>query len=144
MPERVFCTEQELVDQLTTQLLSDADPWSIQSHALEFDYLRGRVDVVGVSSTGEVIAFEAKLLRWKDAMDQAYRNTCFAHLSYVVLPPEAAARAALHSGEFERRGVGICSVGHDHVEILLHARASKPIQPVLCEQAAQAAAHKTQ
>src|SRR2546427_5324293 len=40
------------------------------------------------------ISFEAKLKDWRYALDQAYRNTCFAHKSYVVVP-EATALTAL-------------------------------------------------
>lgn len=138
MPECVFGTEQDLVTQLTAELLSESDPWRIEAHAVEFDYLRGRVDVIAISTEGEVVAFEAKLLRWKDALDQAYRNTCFAHRSYVVLPPKAAARAAQYSAEFERRGVGICSVDHGRLEVLLEARAAEPLQQVLSQRAVRA------
>jgi hypothetical protein len=49
------------------------------SFACEFDYSRGRTDVVALRDGEHVIAFEAKLKDWRTALHQAYRNTCFAH-----------------------------------------------------------------
>ena len=37
-----------------------------------------------------LMAFEAKLKDWRYGLDQAYRNTCFAHKSYVVVPEATA------------------------------------------------------
>src|SRR5437764_481965 len=83
---RPYRTEAGLVRAFVSRLHADGGPWKVQGTAREFDYQRGRTDVVAVSGTGQVVAFEAKLDRWKDAMHQAYRNTCFSHLSYVLLP----------------------------------------------------------
>jgi len=57
-----------------------------------------------------IIAFEAKLLRWRDAVRQAVVYKRFADESYVVLP-ESNARPALESrGHFEQSGVGLLVV----------------------------------
>jgi len=37
-----------------------------------------------------LIAVEAKLKDWKYALHQAYRNTCFARQSFVLLPKAVA------------------------------------------------------
>lgn len=109
--------------------------------ATEFYYQRGRADVVALSSSGEVIAFECKLTRWKDALHQAYRNTCFAHMSYVVLPEDTALLAARYAEEFRRRGVGICYLADDQVVTLQEAHRRTPLQPWL---SGQATAHASQ
>jgi hypothetical protein len=64
-------------------------------------------------------------------MHQAYRNTCFAHESYVVLPEPIARRASAHEYEFKRRAVGICYVSEGQVHVCLPARSREPIQPSL-------------
>lgn len=132
-----FPSEESLVRAFLDHLCNDRTPWSAQLPVTrEFYYLRGRADVVALSDGGEVVAFEAKLAKWKVAMHQAYRNTCFAHRSYIVMPRDAARRAATRISEFKRRGVGICAVGEDNVEILEEAQRSDPIQPWLSSQAA--------
>lgn len=130
------CCEEDLVSALLGQLQEPTAPWDITSVGREFDYRRGRADVVAVSRDGTVVAFEAKMDRWKVALWQAYRNTCFAHLSYVVLPSERAYLAHRHTAEFERLGVGLCSVEDGAVVILVESSAIAPIQPWLTEQAA--------
>ena len=56
-------------------------------------------------SSVRLVAIEAKLIRWRDAIAQAehYRN--YADEAYVVLPKENAAVAA--AAEFEAAGVGL-------------------------------------
>jgi hypothetical protein len=106
----------------------------------EFFYARGRTDIVFVSDVGEVVAVEAKLIRWRDALTQAYRNTCFAHRSFVVLPWRSAQLAGRYSGEFERRGVGLCAVRNGTVVIMREADWQDPIEPWLSSQARRRAA----
>ena len=101
----------------------------------EFYYGSGRADVVLASTSGEVWAIEAKLTRWRDALNQAYRNTCFAHRSFVLLPWAVAERAAVYSAEFEMRGVGICALRDGQVVVVQDAARSEPIQPWLTGQA---------
>jgi hypothetical protein len=98
-------SERCFVDSFVTAAASHESPWGALSLAREFDYLRGRPDVVALTSDGELLVFEAKLERWKVALHQAYRNTTFSHRSYVLLPARAAKRAVRFSAEFARRGV---------------------------------------
>ena len=105
----------------------------------EFFYSRGKTDVVFVLDDGEVVAFEAKLSRWRSALDQAYRNTCFAHRSFVVLPWHTAQIAARAGGEFIRRRVGICAVRDREVSIIRHADPVEPVEPWLSDLARQRA-----
>src|SRR5579871_6999286 len=104
--------------------------WGRVRIAFEFDYVGGYTDVLALSHAGHLVAFEAKLARWRDALHQAYRTRCFAHRSYVVLPAAAARLAAQHEHEFHRRRVGLCSVSAERgIEVLLDAAPSVPLQP---------------
>ena len=90
-----FTSEQTLVDTFVGLLETNRSPWGEVRLAREFDYSRGRTDVVAVADADTLIAVEAKLTDWKYALHQAYRNTCFAHRSFVLLPKEAAIAAGV-------------------------------------------------
>ncbi len=129
-------SEQALVEAFNEALASSTDPWGgVVDCAPEFFYQRGRADMVGCSPDGKVLAFEAKLRNWKEALHQAYRNTCFAHESYVVVPQGVAWRVVQWAAEFSRRGVGICTVEDGEVKILHPARKLEPLQPWLSQRA---------
>lgn len=130
----LYSSERVLVEDFLERL-SSTSPWGKVTTSLEFFYQRGRTDIIAVDETGAVIAFEAKLRRWKDALQQAYRNTCFAHRSYVVLPKTIAEAAHRHSEAFARRGVGICYVDGDIIVILHDASEAHPLQPWLSDKA---------
>ena len=134
-----FGSERELVAQFVDALVADGTPWGCVRVTSEFFYGRGRVDVVGACEGKEVIAFEAKLTRWKEALHQAYRNTCLAHRSYVVLPESVAARALNSQPEFQKLGVGLCTLIDGRIVILLDVPSSDPIQPWLALLAAESA-----
>lgn len=136
---RAFRTEEALVRAFVAGLHANGGPWKVRSAAREFDYQRGRTDVVAVSGAGRVLSFEAKLERWKDAMHQAYRNTCFAHMSYVLLPEPVALRAKVSIEEFNIRGVGICTVRAGKPVVIHQSQATQPLQPWLSERATAAA-----
>jgi hypothetical protein len=124
-----YQTEESLVEEFCALLETDASPWGSLSLAREFSYHNGRTDVVGVDVNGHVIAFEMKLARWTDAMQQAYRNTSFANCSYVVLPKSIADRAEVKLQEFIRRSVGICCIKNGGIVVTLPAVHQTPIQP---------------
>jgi hypothetical protein len=131
----MFETEQDLVSDFVASLEASDSPWGEVSYALEFFYHRGRTDVIAISEEGAVIAFEAKLNRWRDAVQQAYRNTCFAHMSYVVLPRRIAQVASVYAYEFLSRRIGLCYVEGGRITIVHEAPAQNPIQPWLSDQA---------
>lgn len=137
--EADFGSERELVAQFVEALVADGAPWGYLRVTSEFFYGRGRVDVVGACEEKKVIAFEAKLTRWREALHQAYRNTCLAHRSYVVLPASVAARALSSKPEFQKLGVGLCTLIDGRVVILLDVPSSDPIQPWLALLAAESA-----
>jgi hypothetical protein len=128
-----YLSEAALVEEFVVTLGAKASPWGDVVILREFDYQAGRTDVVAVSADGHVIAFEAKLGRWRDALHQAHRNTCFAHRSYVVVPAETAARAARYEREFRRRRVGLCYLENGRLEVVLEPPIVEPLLPSLCE-----------
>lgn len=136
MPCPEYDSERALVDEFTRALTEALDLFGSVDFAEEFYYLRGRTDVVARTEDGNVIAFEAKLHDWREAMHQAYRNTCFAHESYVVLPCHVARRAVRSDIEFTRRGVGVCTVERGALKIVHPARKSEPVQKWLSDRAA--------
>jgi hypothetical protein len=137
-----FPTEQSLTDAFCEALSNGKSPWGEVKFTREFDYINGRTDVIAIDKSTTLLAFEVKLTRWRDALNQAYRNTSFAHLSYVVLPELIAFRAKGFQHEFGRRSVGLCSYRDDTVVELLPARHQVPIQPWLSERASGTLTHK--
>jgi hypothetical protein len=132
----VFCeSEQHLVARLCRVLESQDSPFGEAETTREFDYRRGRTDVVAITRGDHIWAFEAKMEKWRDALQQAYRNTCFAHFSYVLVPKDVARRAAQHAYEFERRAVGLCYLERRDIVVVLPARFQEPIQHWLSEAA---------
>lgn len=131
----MFQLESQLVGKLENILIADDNPFSQLAIAFEFYYQAGRVDVIATNATGELFAFEAKLSRWRSALHQAYRNTSFTHYSYVVLPTVAARNAVRWRYEFERRGIGLCSVGLDGIVIEIPASRKAPLQQWLTNSA---------
>jgi hypothetical protein len=137
-----YPTERCLVNQFVRHLQSEAEDWSLISVAEEFFYHRGRTDVIAITKDGNVLAFEAKLTRWRDALQQAYRNRCFAHQSYVVLPECTARLAERYAAEFSRRAVGLCYLADEEVVVVFDPTPAAPLQPWLTRQAAAHAAHQ--
>ena len=126
-----FANEKMLVDRLLSLLQSQATFCGPVHVTPEFFYSRGRTDVVAVDQDATLFAFEAKLTDWKTALHQAYRNTCFAHSSYVVLPKKTALAAVKFVGEFEKRGVGLCYVDESALVVLRASSHNEPIEPWL-------------
>jgi hypothetical protein len=130
-----YLSERALVDGFVENLRRARTPWRCLHVSTEFYYQRGRTDVIALEADGNVIAFEAKLRNWRVALQQAYRNTCFANLSYVLLPKKTALNACRFLLEFERRRVGICYVEEDEAHILKEAHVVNPVQPWLASRA---------
>ncbi len=131
----MFPNERKMVIRFVELLEQSTTPWGELLLETEFFYQRGRTDLVAVSKEGNVIAFEAKLKRWKIALQQAYKNKCFANLSYVVLPKEEVHNAYRYPNEFKRRDVGLCCISDEEIDILYPAKCTKPLQPWLKDKA---------
>jgi len=131
----VYKNEAALVEDFSNAGLSNGGIFSELESALEFAHTEGRPDIVAATKAGEVTAFEVKLTRWKDALIQAHRNTCFAHYSYVVMPASTARYAVRARYEFERRGVGLCTVEAGSAKVVIHPRRNEPLQSWLTKAA---------
>ena len=131
----LFSDERSMVCCFTMHLQEASSPWGVIGVETEFYYQRGRADVVAVLEEGTVVAFEAKLKRWKDALRQAYRNLCFADTSFVVMPQEIAPSLARHQAQFVRFGVGLCTVSEDSIAIIHQPPVVQPLQPWLRQRA---------
>ena len=127
--------EKELVEDFLCIFVTNEMPWPVLRYGDEFFYGRGKTDVVALAQNGKVLAFEAKLKNWRYALQQAYRNTCFSHLSYVLLPYKIAVEAWKYQEEFSKRKVGICYIIDNQIIILHEAIFTNPIQPSLSERA---------
>ena len=130
-----FPSEKTLVQRFVDLLEGNGSPWGSLLVACEFNYLRGRTDVLALDAADMLIAFEAKLKDWKTALHQAYRNTCFAHRSYVVLPKEIALTALQSLGEFEKRRVGLCYIDGADLVVLQDSPLTPPLEPWLASEA---------
>jgi hypothetical protein len=131
----MFQLESQLVRELESLLIRSENPFAQLALGFEFNYVEGRVDVIGANDDDDLFSFEAKLKRWKTAVHQAYRNTSFSHYSYVVLPADAAHHAVKRRHEFERRGVGLCAVDQNGLTIHIPAARKQPLRPWLTDNA---------
>lgn len=129
--------ESNLVDEFLSATQSTA-AWDQVKTCTEFDYQRGRTDIIAIGNDGVLIAIEAKLEKWRDALHQAYRNTCFAHRSYVLLPEKTALIASKYLAEFVRRKVGLCYLLDGQIVIAYEPPMVDPIQPWLSKVAIDA------
>lgn len=130
-----YPNEQSMVNALSAFLTSRVGPVRCREVTYEFDYRSGRTDLVGLGHQNSLHAFEAKLLKWRDALQQAWRNTCFAHYCYVALP-ELTAKAALRGRhEFERHGVGLIVLSHHGAKLAIPPRRNTPLLPWLTKAA---------
>ena len=117
-------------------LRSGVSSWNAVRIGFEFDYEGGAADVYVLCDDGTLVAFEAKLERWRAALHQAYRTRCFAQRAYVVLPRRVAARAAAYEHEFVRRRVGLCTIDDSGaITVLIDCAVGAPLQPWINERA---------
>lgn len=127
--------EFQLIEEFKKILVRSKNPFNVLKLAHEFNYNSGRTDIIANTKNGDLISFEAKLNRWRIAINQAYRNSSFSHYSYVLLPSNIAKTALKSRAEFERRGVGLCSVGSSGINIEIPATKKDPFQPWLTKTA---------
>ena len=72
---RTFKREASLVAAFSRRLREDASPWGRLRIGFEFDYGGGSADVFAIGKDDAVLAFEAKLTKWRDALHQASART---------------------------------------------------------------------
>jgi hypothetical protein len=133
--EACYLTEQSLVDDLSFVVKDKNSPVPCRQVAHEFDYASGRTDLLGLGKQDDVHAFETKLSKWREALDQARRNACFAHYCYVALPAKAARLALKSEREFIRHGVGLVVLGLQQANLAIKPRRNEPLLPWLTKAA---------
>lgn len=126
-----YLTEDSLVQDLKSIVEAPRNSFRCRSITVEFDFTSGRTDVLGLDSKRYLHAFEAKLTKWRKALEQAGRNTSFAHYAYVVLPARAAGPALRAEAEFTRRGVGLLVLGGKSPHLAIKPRRGEPLLPWL-------------
>jgi hypothetical protein len=67
----------------------------------------------------EVVTIEAKVSKWRHAIQQARRNRLFAHRSYVALPERLVPRVSSDAG-FLASGVGLLAVDDRGATLVVH------------------------
>jgi len=128
----MFKTEQNLVRHFVRHLRRPTSPWGMLRTSREFEYQRGRVDVLAAAEHGRhLLAFEAKLFKWREALQQAYRNSSFACSSFVVLPARIAIRVQCHADDFYCRNVGLCYISGGKITIVFEPRRQAALEPWL-------------
>jgi hypothetical protein len=133
--EACYLTEQSLVNDLSAVVKEKNSPVRCREVVHEFNYAAGRADLVGLDRQDELHAFETKLTKWRQALDQARRNTCFAHYCYVALPAQAANAALKFEREFIRHGVGLIVLGMQQAKLAIKPRRNDPLLPWLTKSA---------
>lgn len=128
---RCHTTEANLVRDVSRGLSADNCAIRVTSIRREFRHESGTADLVGLGRAGEVVALEAKLHNWRVALHQAYKNTAFAHSSYVAMPLRHALLAYRYVEEFDLRRVGLIGVRGKQCFVLIRAQSVKPILPWL-------------
>lgn len=130
-----FATEAAMVEQFLALVRDGVSPWGPLQTTTEWDYRTGITDVLARTSSGQLVAFEAKLADWRRASHQAYRNTTFAGRTYVLLPSATAKRVRANEQVFSRYCIGLCAVDADRIEILIEAPEAVPLLPWLHKRA---------
>ena len=69
-------------------------------------------------STARLLAFEAKLADWRQALKQAYRYRYYADAAIVILPAQGSRMAIAHRDLFRQMGVGLWTFNQDSGAIL--------------------------
>jgi hypothetical protein len=70
----------------------------------------------------KIIAYEAKLREWKEAVEQASTYLAYADESFVVLPSMSSGTAFPNASIFEERGVGLISVDENKYQVLIPSK----------------------
>jgi hypothetical protein len=80
----------------------------------------------GQMPDAEVVAFEFKLFRWREALQQAKAYADFCNEAYVVLGSRTTADSAVAIRQFIDAGVGLILQTETSLEVLVKARRTVP------------------
>ena len=72
----------------------------------------------------KIVAIEAKLTKWRDALDQAVLYRRYADQAFVLLPAQNAGAAMRARADFENAGVGLLVVNDDQIITIFDAAPS--------------------
>ncbi len=90
--------------------------------AHEVSFGRKRVDLVGVTAAGDVVAVEFKVRDWKRVLWQAAINQLFADFSYVAV--WHGALKYLDLVLLKQKGIGVIVIGEDGARTVRRATRS--------------------
>lgn len=118
----IFRYEEDLIQIFISHIENGNGNFNFSNIIREFNYNNGKTDILGLSSEKKLYAFEAKLTKWKYAVNQAYRNTIFANYSYVVMPERLDMTVLKNIHFFEKRNVGLILVDHNSYRLVINAQ----------------------
>jgi len=78
--------------------------------------------------SGEVIAVEAKLTKWKSALHQALVYQRFADIVFVAMDYNGIPIKESSLDEFHINRIGLCAVGHHQIEWIILPRQHDKLQ----------------
>ena len=107
------------------QALQRLERWGV----IEKTRFGGYVLVKDFSTDFEVLSFEAKLTRWRDALVQAKEYQRFSDQSYVALPASVINRNAAIMEACRRGGIGLIAVTRKEIEVVLKAESQTRPDP---------------
>lgn len=70
----------------------------------------------------KIVAIEAKLVKWRAALQQASSYLSYADEAFVVLPEKSAANAIRNKSEFLECGIGLYVLGESSIEPRIRPR----------------------
>src|SRR5688572_28046943 len=79
-----------------------------------------------IQRSAQVVAIEAKLVRWREAIEQAAAYRGFANRVYVALPAPLVNRAVAVRKQCRRSGVGLLSVSKSRMDVVVPAPVRRP------------------
>jgi len=74
----------------------------------------------------ELVAIEAKITRWREALAQAHRYRAFADRTYVALPSEIIDRTEAIGECAHRMGIGLIAVTSTSASVILESPSVVP------------------
>lgn len=134
--ENEYNSEIDLVEKAIALIEKPRNPLKIKGFAQEFNYLSGKTDIIAVTRDKSIISIEAKLSKWKIAIQQAHKNISFSHYSFVLLPLKNANQIfEQNSEEFKKRGIGLITIEFNRLKILIESNFHAPARPWLTDSA---------
>lgn len=72
----------------------------------------------------KIVAIEAKLTRWKDALQQSIEYRRYADEAFVLLPKAHADNAIIATDNFKKEGVGLLTFDESSIKLVVNAEKS--------------------